>query len=420
MNALRRDALAVLRAGLRAIKTRDAVRQACRLHGEILTVGKKRFDLARYRRIFVIGMGKASLESAKELEDLLGDRITDGIVLDVKRSKLRRIKSVAGTHPLPSVANMRATGEIMAILKQVDSRDLVITIVSGGGSALLCWPFELKCDDLSLVFKALMAKGATIAETNIVRKHLSEILGGQFARLAYPATVLGLIFSDVPGNDIGVIASGPTVLDSSTIADAERIIVKYDLLRSCKIGGCNLRETPKDPSLFKRVTNVLVVSNAIAIDAMVREAKSRGYTTRVLSTELTGEARDVGRRLAAEAKPGEMVLAGGETTVTVRGKGKGGRNQELALGALRCVLNDVLVLSCASDGIDNSPAAGAIADKETVAHANRHRLNPEFYLERNDSFSFFKRTGDQIITGITGANVSDLMLSARAKPVSHR
>ncbi len=416
MNTLRRDALAVLDAGLAAIRTGDAVKRACRLNGDVLTVDGKRFPLKRYRRIFVIGIGKASLEAGKALETLLGTRITDGVVLDVKSARLKRIKSVAGSHPFPSMANMRGTGEIMAILKQADSRDLIITVISGGGSSLLCWPYQLKCDDITLVTKTLMAKGATIREVNVVRKHLSEILGGQFARLAYPATILGLVFSDVPGDELGVVASGPTVMDASTAEDAAEVMARHDLLRACKLPDCQLRETPKDPLFFKRVTNVLVMHNGVAVDAMVREARRRGYKTRVHSRTLTGEAREVGKQLTDLPKPGEMVFAAGETTVTVRGKGKGGRNQELALGALPFISDDELVLSCASDGVDNSPVAGAIADAETKRKAARLKLRPQAYLDRNDSLAFFGRAGGQIKIGGTGANVSDLMIAARAKP----
>lgn len=416
MNTLRRDALAVLDAGLAAIRTGDAVKRACKLKGDVLTVGGRRFSLKRYRRVFVIGIGKASLEAGKALESILGDRITDGVVLDVKSAKLKRIKSVAGSHPFPSMANMRGTGEIMAILKQADSRDLVITVVSGGGSALLCWPYQLKCEDITLVTKTLMAKGATIREVNVVRKHLSEILGGQFARLAYPASVLGLVFSDVPGDDLDVIASGPTVLDASTVDDAAEVMAKYDLLRACRLPDCQLRETPKDPLFFRHVTNVLVMHNGVAVDAMVREARRLGYRTRVHSRTLTGEAREIGKQLTDLPRPGEMVFAAGETTVTVRGKGKGGRNQELALGALPYVTDDELVLSCASDGVDNSPVAGAIADGETKRKAARLKLRPQAYLDRNDSLAFFERAGGQIKIGGTGANVSDLMIAVRAKP----
>jgi len=413
MTNLRRDALAVLKAGLAAIRTREAVRRLCRLVGSKFSVNGNVFDLDGFRRVYVIGFGKAALETAEELEKILGDRITDGIVLDVKKAKLKRIKSVKGTHPFPSEANRVATGEMMEIVRQADSRDLIITIVSGGGSALLCMPHKLSCDDLTLLTRALMHAGATIEETNTVRKHLSEIQGGQFARLAHPATVLGLIFSDVPGNDIGVIASGPTVMDTTTVADARRIMKKYDLLKVCQLPSCQLRETPKDPTFFKGVTNVFLMSNVVAVDAMEVEAKRRGYATRVYSTSLTGEAREVGRLLAGLPRSREMVFAAGETTVTVLGNGKGGRNQEVALGALGTVDDDALVISCASDGIDNTPAAGAIADKETKAHVKDMRLRVDVALAKNASYVFFKKSGDQIVTGVTGANVSDLFIAAR-------
>lgn len=413
MTKLRRDALAVLKAGLAAIKTRETVRRQCVLTGSKLTVGGQSFDLDVFRRVYVIGFGKASLETAEELERILGDRITGGIVLDVKRAKLKRIKSVKGTHPFPSEANRVATGQMMDIVRQADSRDLIITIVSGGGSALLCMPHKLSCDDLTLLTRALMHAGATIEETNTVRKHLSEIQGGQFARLAHPATILGLIFSDVPGNDIGVIASGPTVMDTTTVADARRVMKKYDLLKACRLPSCQLRETPKDPTFFRGVTNVFLVNNTFAVAAMELEAKRRGYATRIYSTSLTGEAREVGRLLAGLPRSGEMVFAAGETTVTMRGKGKGGRNQEVALGALGTVDDDALVIACASDGIDNTPAAGAIADRETKRHARDLRLDVDAALAKNASYAFFKKSGDQIVTGVTGANVSDLFISAR-------
>jgi glycerate-2-kinase len=415
MTQLRRDALSVLKVGLAAINTRRAVETLCRLKGNILTVNGHRYDLRKYRRMFVIGIGKASAEASEALEATFGDRIADGVALDVKRARTRRIRSVVGTHPFPSVENMRATGDIMAILKQLDSRDLVVAVVSGGGSSMLCWPYQLKCDDVSAMTRSLMARGADIREINTVRKHISEIQGGQFARLAYPATILSLIFSDVPGDDIGVVASGPTVMDRTTVEDAQRVMEKYDLLRVCRLPGCDLRETPKDPVFFERVTNVLAMSNAVALEAMRVEAERLGYRARILSATVEGEAREVGAMLAGLPGPGEMVLAGGETTVTVRGKGKGGRNQEVALGALSRVADDGLVLSCASDGVDNSPAAGAVAEASVRKKAARLKLNPQAFLSRNDSLTFFEGAGGRIVTGVTGANVSDLMLAARAK-----
>ena len=412
---LRRDALAVLEAGLNAVRTPEIVRSQVRLVGSKLTIGTHAWNLDAYDHIYVIGIGKAAYDAASALEKRLGNRISDGIVLDVKSGPLKRMTSLAGSHPFPSMANMRATGEIMAMLKHLDSRDLVITIVSGGGSSLLCWPYQLKCDDLTVMTQLLMKKGAGIQEINTVRKHLSEIQGGQFARLAHPAEVIGLIFSDVPGDDLGVVASGPTVLDTTTIEDAKAILARYNVLKECRLPDCELRETPKDPTFFRRVTNVLMVGNRVALDAMEREARRRQYRARVFSWTLAGEAREVGAMLAGLPQAGEMVLAAGETTVQIRGKGVGGRNQELALGAIGSVAEDRLVISCASDGIDNTPAAGAIADAATVGAAERRKLNPAVFLKNNDAFTFFKKTGGQIMTGITGINVSDLMIAARAK-----
>lgn len=415
-SGLRRDALSVLESGLEAINTVRAVRVAVSRKGDMMIVQGKRYDLSKYRRVYLIGIGKAAADSAVELERILGTRLTDGIVIDVKPAKLRRVKSIVGTHPLPSGANTRATGEIVGLLKQVESDDLVVVVVSGGGSALLCMPYEMKCDQLAMITKVLMRKGASISEMNTVRKHLSEILGGQFARLAYPATVIGLVFSDVLGDDMAMVASGPTVMDMTTVEDAKRVMDKYELLKVCRLPDCRLNETPKDPIYFRNVANFLLMSNSVALEAMRKEAERRGYAVRIYSKTQDGEAREVGRMLAGLAKPGEMVLVGGETTVTVRGEGKGGRNQELALGALASIEGDTLVISCASDGVDNTPAAGAIADAHSLAKAGRSKIDPAQYLAKNDSFAFWKRVGGQIVTGMTGANVSDLMIVAREKP----
>ncbi|MEK7073189.1 MAG: DUF4147 domain-containing protein [Patescibacteria group bacterium] len=411
---LRRDALAILEAGIRGVNTGEALRRAMRRDGNVLRVGSRRFHLDRYHHVYVIGIGKAAAQSALALERILGPHLTGGIALDVQHVRTRLIKSIAGSHPFPSLPNMQATGEIMGLLKHVDSRDLMIVVVSGGGSALLCWPHKLKCDDVSAITRVLMAKGATIQELNTVRKHLSEIQGGQLARLAYPATVLGLIFSDVPGDDLSMVASGPTYLDTTTVADARRVLAKYHILKACRLPHCDIIETPKDSMFFRHVSNVLIVSNALAAKAMRDEAQRRGYQARIFSTELTGEAREVGHMLAHMSRPGEALIAAGETTVTLRGTGHGGRNQEAALGALAAVPDDGLVLACASDGIDNSLHAGAIADAVTRAHATHRHLSSATYLARNNTFPFFAKTGDAIITGVTGVNVSDLFLSLRA------
>jgi len=409
----RRDALEILEAGLKAINTHAAVKHAVKLRDSRLTINGQSWNLKEYKRIYVIGIGKAAAEAGCALEDLLGSRITGGILLDVKTVKTKILKSIAGTHPLPTEKNVRATAEILDLLRNLASDDLVIVIVSGGGSALLCQPYQIRCDQLARITEVLMKNGATIQEINTVRKHLSEVQGGQLARLAYPATMIGLVFSDVPGNDLDVIASGPTILDMTTVDDARAVIDRYELFTTCRIPDCDLRETPKDPIFFQHVTNILLICNGVALDAMERKARALKYKVRVYSKAQDGEARKAGELLAGLPKKGEVVLAAGETTVIVKGKGRGGRNQELALGALRAIKSDVLVLSCASDGIDNTPVAGAIADQMTKEGAERLHLNPKTFLDRNDAFAFFQKCGSFILTGVTGANVSDLMISIR-------
>jgi len=411
----RRDALSIIEAGLKAVRTDLAIRAKLKLKGNVLVAGRRKYDLKKFKHVYVVGFGKASHAAAAELEKMLGSKISGGIVLGTVGGKLKRIRTLVGTHPLPSMRNISATGEIMAMIKKADSNDLIIAVVSGGGSALLCRPSGVKCDELAFITKTLMRCGAEISEENIVRKHLSEILGGQFARLAYPATVLGLVFSDVPGDDIGTVASGPTIMDTTTVEDAARVLAKYDIIKSCSLPDCDLAETPKDPVFFRRVHNMLVVSNGAALAAMKAKAKALGYRARILSKSLQGEARSVGGKLAIMPFPGEAVIAGGETTVTVAGRGRGGRNQELALGALKHIVDGTVVVSCNSDGQDNGPAAGGIADLKTKEAAKRLGLSSDAYLAKNDSFPFMKKTGSQILTGPTGINISDLMLALRKK-----
>ncbi len=340
------------------------------------------------------------------------DKISGGVVIDLKKGKFKKIKSYLGSHPFPSNLNVKATGQVVALLKQATAQDLIITVVSGGGSALLCWPHVVKVSKLVYLTKQLMKKGATIQELNTVRKHLSEIQGGQLAKMAGPATMISLIFSDVPGDAIDMVASGPTVLDQTTVNDAKNILKKYDLLGSVPEEA--IIETPKDANVFRKVQNVLVVSNSIAVRAMVKKGKELGYKAKVFSTALTGEAREVGKILAAKVKDGEMLISGGETTVTVRGGGKGGRNQELALGALSSITENSLVVSVNSDGRDNSLVAGALVDSLTKKRAQKLKLDPENYLKQNNSFMFFKKASGHILTGNTGINIADLVIATRS------
>jgi glycerate-2-kinase len=412
---LRKDALSILFAGLKAVETAHIVKEAVKRTGDILFIHQRQYHLREYRRIFIVGVGKAAYEAAKALESILGSWITDGVILDVNGGPLKHMKSLVGTHPLPSFTNIRATAEIIGILKGVDSKDLVLVIVSGGGSALLCWPHQLTCDDMANITQALMNRGATIQELNTVRKHTSEIQGGQLARLAYPATVVGLIFSDVPGDDLSCVASGPTVLDTTTVKDAQRILKKYHVLQQCQLAHCDLRETPKDPVFFSHVTNELMVSNKVAVEAMNDQAQKLGYNSNIYSLTFAGEARESGKLFASLAKPGEALVAAGETTVTIQGDGKGGRNQEFVLGALEALPDQSLILSCASDGIDNSPVAGAFADDLVKASMRRKHLEGKAFLDKNNSFSFFQKTNTAIKTGKTGINISDLMVCLAQK-----
>ncbi|MBI4117761.1 MAG: DUF4147 domain-containing protein [Parcubacteria group bacterium] len=409
---LRKDGLGILQAGLLEVHPGKALKKKVFKKDGHLKVGDREYDLAKYRRVFVIGIGKSAFLAAKQLEAILGDVITDGIVLDVSGGKLKRMKSRVGTHPFPSLANMQATGEIMALLKEADSRDLLIVVVSGGGSALLCWPYGIKCEDVKNMTSALMKKGATIRELNTVRKHTSEILGGQLSRMAYPATIVSLIFSDVPGDDISMVASGPTVLDTTTVKDAAAILSAHKILEACRMPNCELSETPKDPIFFKNVHNVLIQNNVSVLDSMAHAAKEKGYAVEIFSSTVSGEASDVGAMLAAQAKSGVCLIAGGETTVShVYHGGRGGRNLELVLSGLLAIDPDTLLISCASDGIDNTPFAGAIADAVTLKKVKEKKQDIGKALKENLSFDFFKKNGQYIDTGgSTGGNISDIML----------
>jgi hydroxypyruvate reductase len=318
------------------------------------------------------------------------------------------------------------------LLRTAGARDLVITVISGGGSALVDLPAEnIDLAQLRELTDGLLRSGATINEMNAVRKHLSLVKGGGLARIASPARVVSLILSDVVGNPLDVIASGPTVPDTTTFRDAWRVLERYGLADSVPRPIANrlragmrgeVPETPKegDP-IFDRVQNVVVASNDLAAEAATARARELGFNSLLLSTFVEGEAREVGklfaaiaRELAAFGRPcprPACIVAGGETTVTVRGGGKGGRNQELALSAAIKIagVDDVMIVAAATDGSDGpTDAAGAIADGSTVARATDAGLDPADYLARNDSYSFFERLGDLIKTGPTNTNVNDL------------
>ncbi|MCL5007014.1 MAG: DUF4147 domain-containing protein [Patescibacteria group bacterium] len=410
---LRRDTLLVAEEGLRAIRPRNFLPQKIRLQGSLLLISGEKVDLARYRRIFVIGIGKAALDSAGYLERLLKDRITGGAVVDTRRGKLNKIKSFRGTHPLPSKQNVKAAERIIEIMKSAKKGDLILAIISGGGSALLFKPSTMSISAAKNVFRRLLDSGANINEINTVRKHISEVHGGNLIEMAGSADVLGLIFSDVPFRNLSLVASGPTFLDKTTKKDAEKIVTKY------RLGKIRLSETPKDTKAFSRVKNILLLSNRDALGAMKKKAEGLGYRTVVSNSFVKGEAAEAGKKLLKRLKRGgEMILYGGETSVYVTNKnGKGGRNMDVVLGGVKYLKDNQLILSMASDGVDNiAESAGALADSLTLRKIKNSGLDPDKYLKRNNSYVFWRRIGDLIKSERTGSNVSDLMLVAQQKP----
>ena len=434
---LRRDALAVFQAALAAADAGNAIRRHVWTRSRRLRAGTVRLDLEDFDRVFVVGAGKAAIPMAAALEQMLGAAIAGGIVVTKHghiTSRLQRISVIEAGHPIPDDAGRKASRQIEELLRSLNARDLLLVVISGGASALLAAPAEpVALRDKQKTTDLLLRAGANIFELNAVRKHLSRLKGGRLAALAHPATVVSLLLSDVIGDAVDVIGSGPTAPDPSNFDDALDVLRKFDLLDrvprvvrehlQCGAQG-KIAETPKpgDP-LFKTVHNLIVGSNRLALEAAAEEAKARGYWPLVLSSTMQGETREVAqvhaqilREVVSSGNPIRQpacLLSGGETTVTVRGTGKGGRNQEFALAAALALdgLVGVLVLSGGTDGTDGpTDAAGAIATGETIARAIDLELHAKDHLSRNDSYPFFDALGDLIRTGPTGTNVMDVHL----------
>lgn len=400
----RRLALEIVESGYAAIDTERIVHSAVSLRNSTLRVQDKEFDLKKFKHIRIIGFGKAACKAALALEAVLGERISSGVVVSTSVAKCNSIEVFQGTHPRASAENIKATKRIFELSQGMTEDDLVLVIVSGGGSALLCWPEE-ECEQNQKLYDAFLDTGGTIQELNTVREHISLIKGGGLAKMLYPATVVGLIFSDVPGTNYRVIASGPTFKSATTIKDAEKIINKY------KLGNYTLLETPKDDRYFEKVTNVLMVSNETALQAMKWRAGELGYNARILSSELYDTSADVMKQFQKASRPHEFVLGGGEPRLYVKGNhGSGGRNLFTTLTALDDIRPNQLFISFASDGRDNCDVAGAIADIHTLEKVRKGHFSIKKHYEHFDALTLFEKTGDTIITGPTEANVSDLML----------
>jgi hydroxypyruvate reductase len=433
---LRADALAIFQAALESVDSARVVNQHLQLEKGSLTVGGKSYILDEFENIYVIGAGKASAAMAQAVENRLSGRITSGLI-NVKYGHSRPLKTIAvqeAGHPVPDRAGMNGSEQIMRLLEGTSKNDLVIVLISGGGSALLPLPAEgLELEDIQKTTQVLLEVGANIDEINTIRKHISRVKGGWLAKQAYPAAVVSLILSDVIGDHLESIASGPTAPDSSTFSDCLAVVEKFGIQRRIPrrvfdfiaLGLKGKKEEtvkPEDP-VFQRVQNVIVGSNIQAVRAARKKALNLGYNSLILSSAIEGETREVAKVFAAVAKEiissanplssPACLISGGETTVTIRGRGLGGRNQEFVLASAIAIdgLDNIVILSCGTDGTDGpTDAAGAIADGRTLERARNRGLKADEFLSDNDSYHFFQALDDLILTGPTFTNVMDIRL----------
>ena len=437
LKKMRRDALEIFNSSLQFVDPITAVKHHLKIDGEKLIIQDRSFPLSSFENIYLIGFGKAAAAMARGVEEVLGNKLRAGIV-NVKYGHLERVSpkiriNEAG-HPVPDEAGIYGTKKIVELVSNCTEMDLVFCVISGGGSALFPSPQEgITLEQKQVTTELLLRCGADIKEINAIRKHISKVKGGQLAKIVQPATLIVLILSDVVGDPLDVIASGPTAPDETTFDDCMAILEKYDLMgKICEDvidhlkAGVQKRipDTPKaDDPAFEKTTNVIVGSNSKAISAAKERAEKLGYNTLILSSFVEGETKDVARVHAAIAKEvlktgnpipkPACIISGGETTVTIKGKGLGGRNQEFVLAAAIDIqgLENVVVMSAGTDGTDGpTDAAGAIADGLTIQRAIHLQMKALDYLQNNDSYHFFEKLGDLIKTGPTNTNVMDLRL----------
>lgn len=440
----RRNVLEAYEAALNAVQPQKLIQSTLKLENSKLKIKDLTFNLASFKHVYVVGGGKASGEMAAALEHLLGKHITRGIVNVPKggKPKTEVIMLNEASHPVPDQAGVEGAQQMLQIAKQAGLEDLLICLFSGGGSSLMPLPKEdITLRDKQELTRMLLKSGAAIGEVNTVRKHLSAFKGGNLAKQAYPATILSLIISDVVGDDVGSIASGPTAPDTSTFQDAVNVLRKYGIW---EYAPATVKETltrgltgedaenpkPGDP-VFKKVHNIIIGSNQSACNAVKEYFKKQKIKTCLLSTPLEGEARQTAKTLAVNicenanrvtTKP-VCLITGGETTVTVTGKGVGGRNQELALATalqLKGVKGaDFVFASLSTDGVDGpTDAAGALIDNNTLRQAEQLGLNPEQFLQNNNSYRFFSALDSLVFTGPTGTNVNDIIITVILKKMN--
>ncbi len=429
----RRILMEVMDSAIKAGDPVDSIRKGIKLKGERLEIAGCNIDLNHVGKIVVVGGGKAGVAMAVAIEQILGDWLTGGIVNIpegmLPESYIGKIKFVEASHPIPNSSAVEGTRGMLSLVTELNAEDMVIFLVSGGGSAIIPLPAEgIALTQLQELTGLLLKSGASIQELNAVRKHLSMVKGGQLAKAAYPARTISLLISDVVGDGLDTIASGPTYWDSTTFSEAFAVFEKYELvdkvpeeiLSHLKDGmKWLIPETPnRGDECFQNACFQIIGSNRDAIEAATKTGRANGLNVKVLTTKLQGVAREVGQNLSNVAKEvlkeGKqtpcLFLLGGETTVYVTGKGIGGRNQELALGAVSGLagLKNVAMVSFSTDGIDGpTKASGAIVDGYTLQRAKEMGINPQIYLDDNDSYHFFEKLDDLVLTGPTGTNIVD-------------
>jgi len=419
----------ILAAAIQAVEPAAAVHRHVNLQGNILRIGKKTYDLEVYGRIFLIGMGKAAPAMAQALDDLLGDRISTGLIVtkEIPPGFLSRLPIMEAGHPVPDELSLRAGEKITQLLDNLKATDLVLCLISGGASALVASPYPgIDLKDIQKLTSVLLACGARIDEVNTLRRKLDRLKGGGLAHHSVPAQLVSLILSDVVGDPLEAIASGPTVFDPTSTADAIKILEKYHIKGQIPASiinflGLEHENLSWDGSDFEKIQNIIIANNLQSAQAALAQAKSEGYNTYLLRTDLQGEAREVAHELCNNLRwawqrhdplpPPACILAGGETTVTLRGNGQGGRNLELALSAVSDLADfpKVMLISLATDGQDgNTDSAGAVVTGDSFKRGTSLGLHPTTYLEDNDSFAYFSALGDLLKPVVTGTNVNDL------------
>ena len=441
LSRMRSEILQLFKASLVPVNPYEAVKRSIQMEGNRLQIGSEKeqeaiLNLEDYQRIFLVGGGKATAPMAKAMEDILQERISEGHI-NVKygfTEDLLRTEITEADHPVPDQNGVDGTGKILRLIERAGEKDLIFSLISGGGSALLPHPSgKISLLEKQEVTKVLLKCGASIDEINIIRKHISSSKGGQMARSAHPATVVNLMLSDVVGDRMDVIASGPFVPDTGTFQEAWRIFEKYGIeeiplsIKEHVKKGMEgiIADTPKTgEKIFEKVHNLIIGSNFLALEAASREAEKMGYNTLILSSMVEGETKDVARVHAAIAKeliktgkpvhPPACIISGGETTVTIKGNGLGGRNQEFCLAAAMDISDlsgNVVVLSGGTDGNDGpTDAAGGIVDPLTLKRGMEQGLAAGDYLFNNDSYNYLKKVGDLLVTGPTNTNVMDVRI----------